>query len=267
MKRSKGAAFAVILAAFAGTTPALHANLITLETPALGAALHDEDWRPDGGFFSGGAFFNNAYTDFGGGFFGWSGFALSRETNTTTAGSGNQFSAFTGSGASGSLQYVVGFPDSFGAISTITLAPGEIPLSLAIANTTYAALSMRDGDVFAKKFGGPSGNDPDYLKLTISGLDASNAVVGTVDFYLADFRFANNAQDYILNSWTTVNLSVLGDATRKLQFNLSSSDNGQFGMNTPGYFAADNLATVPEPGTVMLLGLGVAGLVCRRKRA
>ena len=205
--------------------------------------------------------------DFGGGFTSWSGFALSRETNTTTAGFGNQFSAFAGSGASGSLQYVIGFPDSFGAISTITLPAGEIPVSLDITNTTYAALSMRDGDMFAKKFGGPSGNDPDYLKLTIDGLNASNAVVRSVDFYLADFRSANNAEDYILSHWTTVDLSSFGAATLKLRFSLSSSDNGQFGMNTPGYFAVDNLATVPEPGAVMLLGLGMAGLVCRRKRA
>jgi hypothetical protein len=262
MKRSNGTAFAVILAAFAGITSTLHANLITLESPALGAALHDEDWRPDGGFSSGGAFFNNVVGDFS-----WSGFALSRETNTTTPGFGNQYSAFAGSGASGSLQYVIGFPDPFGAISMITLPPGESPLSIELTNSTYAALSMQNGDSFAKKFGGPSGNDPDFFKLTISGLDAGNTVVGTVDFYLADFRFANNADDYILNTWTSVDLSTLPVTTQKLQFNLSSSDNGQFGMNTPGYFAADNLTTVPEPGALMLLGLGLAGLVCRRKRA
>jgi hypothetical protein len=262
MQQSYGTAFAVILAAFVGTTSALHADLITLENPPLGAALHDENWNPDGGFFSGGAFFNNSYDA---GF--WTGFALSRETNTTTPGFTNQYSAFAGSGASGSLQYVIGFPDSFGVISTITLPDGEIPLSLEITNTTYAALSMQNGDGFAKKFGGPSGNDPDFFKLTISGLDATNAVVGTVDFFLADFRFANNAQDYILNTWSTVDLSPLGGETRKLQFNLSSSDNDGAFMNTPGYFAADNLTTVPEPGAVMLLGLGMAGLMCRRQRA
>jgi hypothetical protein len=263
MQQSYGAAFAVILATFVGATSALHADLITLENPALGAALHDENWEPDGGFFSGGAFFNNDISQFG----TWSGFALSRETNTTTPGFANQYSAFAGGGASGSLQYVIGFPDSFGVISTITLPAGEIPLSLEVTNATYAALSMQNGDGFAKKFGGPSGNDPDFFKLTISGLNASDAVIGTVEFFLADFRFANNAQDYILNTWAAVDLSTLPDTTRKLQFNLSSSDNGGFGMNTPAYFAADNLTTVPEPGAVMLLGLGLAGLVCRRKRA
>jgi hypothetical protein len=263
MKQSYGAAFAVILATFVGATPALHADLITLESPALGAALHDENWEPDNGFFSGGAFFNNEISEFG----SWSGFALSRETNTTTAGLGNQYSAFAGSGASGSLQYVIGYPDPFNVFSTITLPAGEIPLSLEVTNTTYAGLSMRDGDPFAKKFGGPSGNDPDFFKLTISGLNASDTVVGTVEFFLADFRFANNAEDYILNTWAAVDLSTLPDTTRKLQFNLSSSDNGAFGMNTPGYFAADNLTTVPEPGAVVLLGLGMAGLACRRKRA
>jgi hypothetical protein len=34
-----------------------------------------------------------------------------------------------------------------------------------VTNTTYAYNSMRDGDMFAKKFGGPTGNDPDWYKL------------------------------------------------------------------------------------------------------
>ena len=126
---------------------------------------------------------------------------------------------------------------------------------------------MRDGDAFAKKFGGPTGNDPDFFKLTISGLDAGNAPTGTVDFYLADFRFANNALDYILTNWTLVDISSLPIHTRKLQFTLSSSDNGTFGMNTPAYFAVDNLTTaIPEPGTATFLLLAAAGLACRRQR-
>jgi hypothetical protein len=41
---------------------------------------------------------------------------------------------------------------------------------------TYAALSMRDGDGFAKQFGGASGDDPDYFLLTITGRDALDAI-------------------------------------------------------------------------------------------
>ena len=41
----------------------------------------------------------------------------------------------------------------------------------------------------------------------------------------------------------------------KLTFALESRDVGQFGMNTPAFFAADNLVVnvIPEPGTWALL--------------
>jgi hypothetical protein len=251
------AAFLVAL-----TTRAAAAT-ITFETPALGLATHDEDWTPAGGFSSGGAFFNNSYeSTFG----SWAGFALSRETNTTTPGFGNQFSAFAGSGAGGSLQYGVGFIDSFTPfLPTITLPSGEAVLSLAVTNTTYAALSMRDGDAFAKKFGGVSGNDPDFLLLTITGRDPSLAPTGQVNFYLADFRFADNAQDYIVDEWTTVDVSSFGAGTATVEFTLTSSDNGPFGMNTPAYFAVDHVQTVPEPGAAGLSLLGALVLAGRRR--
>jgi hypothetical protein len=257
-----------LAACAAVVTPCAKAGLITLETPALGAALHDEDWRPAAGFTSGGALFNNSFFDFGT-FTSWAGFALSRETNTTTPGFGNQFSAFAGSGASGSLQYAVGYVDPFNNVfPTIDLPAGESALSISVTNTTYAGLSMRDGDSFAKKFGGATGNDPDFFKLTISGLDAANSVLGSVQFYLADYRFANNASDYILNAWTSVDLSTLPAATRKLRFALDSSDGGSgASMNTPSYFAVDNLSTVPEPASALLLAGAAAGLLIRRKRA
>jgi hypothetical protein len=259
------AAFAVVLAASGGASTALHARLITLEDLNLGPLTHKEDWRPATEFQSNGAFFNNAISQFE----TWSGFALSRETNTTIGGFGAQFSGFAGSGASGSLNYAIGYVDTFGAIPTITLPAGESPLSLQITNTTYAGISMRDGDQFAKKFGGATGNDPDYFKLTISGLAADGSPLGgnVVDFFLADFRSSNNAQDFILNTWATVNLVDLPVGTRKLQFTLSSSDNGTFGMNTPAYFAVDNITTVPEPATAAFLLLSTIGLASRRKRA
>ncbi len=240
------------------------AATITLETPALGLATHDEDWTPAGGFASGGAFFNNSYeSTFG----SWAGFAHSRETDVTTPGFGNQFSALAGSGAEGSLQYAVGFVDSFTPfLPTIVLPSGEAVLSLAITNTTYAGLSMRDGDFFAKKFGGPSGNDPDFFLLTITGRDGSLVPTGQVDFYLADFRFADNAQDYIVDEWTTVDVSSFGVGTATVEFTLSSSDNGTFGMNTPAYFAVDHVQTVPEPGTASLALLGAFVFASRRQR-
>jgi hypothetical protein len=135
--------------------------------------------------------------------------------------------------------------------ATIVLPNDTAPLSLQVTNTTYVALSMLNGDAFAKKFGGMTGDDPDYFLLTITGRDGQNQVTGTVEAYLADYRSGLDLEDYILVDWLSVDLSSLG-AARTLSFNLSSSDVGQFGMNTPAYVAIDNLEIIdrsdPLPG-------------------
>jgi len=188
-----------------------------------------------GEFQSRGARFNNTHSlDFG----SWSGWAYSNTTDTTTPGFMNQHSAFAGGGAEGSATYGVAFGGS-----TIELPNSPEGLqfdSLSITNTTYAALSMRDGDAFAKQFGGPSGDDPDYLLLSIEGLDATGASVGVVDFYLADYRFADNSLDYIVDTWTEVDISSLA-AAETLSFTWDSTDVGDFGINTPLYAAVDNI--------------------------
>ena len=92
----------------------------------------------------------------------------------------------------------------------------------------------------AKKFGGPSGNDPDWFKLTVIGYNPAGDSVKSVAFYLADYRFSNHSLNYIVSKWTSVDLTPLGKIN-KLTFRLSSSDNGAWGMNTPGYVCLDNL--------------------------
>lgn len=214
-------------------------------------------------FVSGAASFNHSFTEYFPGCC-WSGWTYSNRTDTTTPGSDNQYSAFTGAGAGGSANYAVAY---LGA-PAITFAAPSMVNSLAVTNTTYAGLSMRLGDGFAKRFGGADGTDPDFLKLTITGLSAAGLVTGSVDTYLADFRFADSAQDHVLDQWRTVDLSGLG-MVQSLRFSMASSDTGEFGMNTPAYFAMDNLSVtaVPEPSTWALVLAGGCLLVAKRKRA
>ena len=87
-----------------------------------------------------------------------------------------------------------------------------------------------------------TGADPDYFLLTIKGYHDGELVADSVDFYLADYRFDDNTQDYIVKDWTYVDLLSLGPVD-SLQFSLSSTDNGMFGMNTPAYFVMDNFTT------------------------
>jgi hypothetical protein len=223
---------------------------------------------PPTAFSSQGATFNNETATFGSSCF-WQGWAYSQTTDVTTPGFANQYSAIAGSGAGSSATYGVAFTGgevgAQGPVSRITFAQ-EVDLAglgVALTNTTYATLSMRDGDGFAKKFGGASGTDPDYFLLTITGRDASNAITGSVEFALADYRFADDALDYIVTQWTFVDLSGLGSVAA-LEFSLDSSDQSFGFLNTPSYFALDDLLSVPEPDSAALLAFGLALLARRR---
>lgn len=186
-----------------------------------------------GSFKSGGITFYNSYNK---DWQSWTGFAYSNITDVTTAGYANQYSAITGNGYAGSANYAVCYP---APTSELEFAASTKATGFYVTNSTYAYLSMKNGDDFSKKFGGATGNDPDYFRLMIEALDAAGKPVDTVYFYLADFRSADNSKDYILNKWTWVDLSEMKEA-KKLRFSLSSSDNGLWGMNTPSYFCLDD---------------------------
>ena len=217
----------------------------------------------DSSFVSGGAHFLNNNNECCTGSVFWNGFAYSNTTDKTTPGNGNEVSAYPGSGAGNSANYAVAYA---GGTSPPRIA-FDVPTllqSAMLTNTTYTALAMRDGFFVAKKFGGDNGSDPDFLLLTITGRDAANGSTGTVDFYLADFRANDTAQDYIVDVWTLVNLGSLGPVSA-LEFSFASSDVGGFGINTPVYFALDDIQAVPVPAAGYLFGPALAVLLLRRR--
>ena len=248
------------------------------------------------GFDSGGATFVNRYNFL---WASWDGFAYSNSTNNTTPGWGNQYSALAGSGYGGSSNYGLahGYSDTLdptdvGQLETLPyfdLPDGNAIQGAYVTNTTYTGLSMLNGDAFAVKFGWRDTNQdgdyedpadikgdfPDWLLLTAYGTDASGTPLpGKVDFYLADYQFDNDGLDYLLDGWAHVDLSPLAAAER-LYFNLTSSDVGSWGMNTPAYFAIDNIgfsdSEVPEPSTFAIFAGGALAVgafsLFRRRRA
>lgn len=203
-----------------------------------------------GGFIWDAIHFKNVFTDWGGGWVSWSGFAYSRVNDTNTAGFGNQYAVICGTDRSGTGVYAVAYDDGPMGGDVITLpAPARVR-GFYVNNTTFAALDMEQGSGFSKQFGGATGDDPDWFKLIITGRDEQGQATGQIEFYLADFRFADSARDYIVKNWTWVDLTGLGPAVKTLEFDLSSSDNGENGMNTPAYFALDELALDPASPAV-----------------
>ena len=189
-------------------------------------------------FNSGTAIFPNVYDTAWGAPGYWSeGFSYSNVTDSSTSGFGNLHASKAGSGYNNSDNYIVAQNNA--VIHLSGLAQNNTVTGVFVTNSTYAANSMRDGDAFAKQFGGATGNDPDWFLLTIKGYSNGNITTDSVDFYLADYRFVNNNQDYIVKQWEWVNLTSLGNVD-SLIFTLSSSDTGQWGMNTPAFFCMDN---------------------------
>ena len=223
-----------------------------------------ENWNR---FTSGGvAFENRTIPAFG----SWDEWAYSNQTDTTTPGFSNYLSGWAGGGAAPLTGATIAggtYGIAFGANTWIDL-PSTLrtPVSIMVTNTTYAALAMRDGDAFSKKFGGASGTDPDFFLLTILGENAMGSVTGSVDLYLADYRAADSAGDFIQADWVKLDLTGLGTDVARLTFDLTSSDTGAFGINTPAYFAVDNLVVVPEPSAMLLVSFGLGGWFLSRRR-
>ena len=206
----------------------------------LGGGFDDGAANPLGyDFIDGNVAFENYYDTSWGGY--WSGgFAISSVKDSSTAGFTNLFACFPGTGQGPSSNYAVA--NNFAKAKLQGNAKGKLIDGLYISNSTFAVLSMRNGDNFAKKFGGADGNDPDWFKIEVFGLKDGNAT-DTVEFYLADFRFSDNSQDYIVEDWQWLDLKPLGNVDEVL-FVLSSSDTGSQGMNTPAFFAIDNFKTL-----------------------
>lgn len=220
-------------------------NLVDFEDVGLGtnAFYNGSDFA--GGFLSNDVQFNNTF-DNSLGFDVWGGFSVSTVNDTNTPGFLNQYAVFSGTGRGGAGQYGIAFdngPDDF-----LTFRQPSRVNGFYVNNTTYAALVMRDGDASfgVDPFGGPDGTEPDTFKLTIEGRDAGGLSQGSVDFYLADFRDSDSANDTIVSDWTYVDLTPLGDEVESLHFNLASTDTSEFGgqvfNNTPNYFAIDDLS-------------------------
>ncbi len=169
----------------------------------------------------------------------WGGFTASNRTDLNQSGLDAQYTAASGCGYDGSAQYAVAY--TMGVQTDVYATDGQLHTVTGcyVTNNLWAYEDMLQGGYGEPPYGGYSGNDPDWFKVTATGKNASGQTVGTLDFYLADFRFANNEEDYILDTWEWFDLSSLGNVAT-ISFSLSSSRGSGYNMITPAYFCMDN---------------------------
>ena len=94
--------------------------------------------------------------------------------------------------------------------------------SMYVTNTSYYLGTV---EALAK--------DTDWTKVTATGYNAEGTVTGTSEFYLTE-----NGKS--INEWTLWDLTSLGSPV-KVEFDITSSIQNEYGMAAPGYFAYDDV--------------------------
>ena len=226
--------YSMVIAAALCSAAAAQEVKVDFEDINLAENSYDNGVGAEGKFKTGGFVFANDYhSDYGG---YWYGFSISTETSTAYASLADQYNSCVGTGAEGSKTYAVGYYSAYAGIPmAITQAESKtfVPKSVCIANAAYAFSSMCKGDSYAKKF-----DETDWFKVTFIG-KLNGTETGRVDIDLAK-------EGMLVFAWKTIDLSALGEVD-EIGFDMTSSDTGAWGMNTPAYFCLDNfVAEVTE---------------------
>lgn len=162
---------------------------------------------------------------------------------------------------SAQVPYIVGFYSSFMSARPLdmTFADGKSydAVGVYVNLNSYSYYSIEYGDGFARAF-----TNGDRFTLTIHGV-ASDESEKTVEVNLAEY---SNGDLTINRGWKYVDLTELGNVN-EMYFTLDSTDSGDFGMNTPGYFCMDKLMVKPADGSAItsISADGVTDIIYNRK--
>ena len=171
----------------------------------------------------------------------WEGFTLSKVSQDTA----NVFGCVANGGLAGiGTPYVIGYysswiTESLGYSSNIILFDQEYyPEHVYICQNSNTMEAITNGVFNAQSF-----TDSDTLSLIISGINNNLEEAKSITYYLAVDGNKNN-------EWVKVPLHTLGK-TAGLSFRMTTTDIGQYGANTPLYFALDGLRVTTELATTL----------------
>lgn len=171
----------------------------------------------------------------------WEGFTLS----TVSQDSANVLGCVANGGLGGvASPYIIGYysewvSSSQGFSSNIIEFNGEYyPEYVYICQNSNTHKAITQGEFNARAF-----TETDTLALIIQALDSTKTPIATTVYYLAIDGTCNEG-------WIKVPLTALGQ-TSCLSFSMTTTDIGDWGANTPLYFALDGLTINTEIPTAL----------------
>ena len=165
-----------------------------------------------------------------------------KTTKTANASFDNPYESACGGAKSGS-NYVVYNPP-YGVETAVTAPVARIISGFYVTNTTYAENVILNGNDYARKLD----QDGDLFTLTVTGYAADDTEKGSVTYNLAEVK---EGKLCYVKDWRWVDLTELGKV-KYVKFAFSGTDTGDYGLNTPAYFAMDDFGGVaPETDAAM----------------
>ncbi len=182
----------------------------------------------------------------------YNGFIASKSTTIyNSANFDDQFGCMAKGGVTGEgTPYLVAYWDTYAESASVekscevSISSPHYVAGFYVCNSPYVYYTIQRGNGFASKFGQGA-----WFKLIAHGLDSERNETGTVEYYLADYRSDNPEEWTLNNSWDWFDLSSLGKVS-SIYFSMESSDVGEYGMKTPGYFCMDQLTALTAPLSV-----------------
>lgn len=180
----------------------------------------------------------------------WGNYAYSQTTtNTFSSYITDQFNNAVGGGADNSETFLVAYPQG-GTIDVINNENGAVIPGMYITNNAWVVDAILHGDGMSTADGTETGaftgnigfQTGDWFLLTIKADNGKS-----IEYYLADYRSADETQHYYVNDWQWLDLSSLG-TVKSLSFFLTSSRRNKWGTTTPSFFCLDNIGAEEPAG-------------------
>ena len=180
----------------------------------------------------------------------WGNYAYSQTTtNTFSSYIIDQFNNAVGGGVDNSETFLVAYPQG-GTIDVINNENGAVIPGMYITNNAWVVDAILHGDGMSTADGTETGaftgnigfQTGDWFLLTITADNGKS-----IEYYLADYRSADETQHYYVNDWQWLDLSSLG-TVKSLSFFLTSSRRNKWGTTTPSFFCLDNIGAEEPAG-------------------